>query len=52
MTYWRSKEEFEAWTKSPSFMEAHGSPPAKESFSGPSMLEIHEVIVEKNAEVA
>ncbi len=25
MTYWRSKEDFERWTESQAFMEAHGT---------------------------
>lgn len=46
MTHWRSKEDVEHWTESQSFMEAHMNTPPKEAFSGPSKLEVHEVIDE------
>ncbi len=46
MTYWRSKEDFERWTESQAFMEAHANTPPKEAFTGPSKLEIHEIIAE------
>jgi len=45
MTYWESMEAFEAWTQSESFRAAHSSPPKPEMFSGPNILEIHEVIM-------
>jgi heme-degrading monooxygenase HmoA len=44
-TWWRSMEDFEAWTKSEAFREAHNSRPPKEMFRGPSKLEIHEVFL-------
>ena len=44
MTYWRSKEDFERWTESQAFMEAHTNTPPKEAFTGPSKLEVHEII--------
>ena len=44
-TWWRSIEDFEAWTKSESFAEAHKSRPPKEMFSGPSVLLVHEVFL-------
>lgn len=50
VTHWRSKEDFERWTESGAFKEAHSNTPPKEAFSGPSKLEIHEVIVEKLAD--
>jgi heme-degrading monooxygenase HmoA len=46
MTYWRSKEDFEHWTESQAFMEAHANTPPKEAFTGPSKLEVHEIIAE------
>ncbi len=49
MTYWRSKEDFEHWTESQAFMEAHSNTPPKEAFTGPSELEIHEIIAESPA---
>ena len=44
-TWWRSIEDFEAWTQSPAFAEAHANRPPKEMFSGPSKLDLHEVFI-------
>ncbi|MHB1286705.1 MAG: antibiotic biosynthesis monooxygenase family protein [Leptospirales bacterium] len=45
MTFWETMDAFVAWTKSDSFKEAHSGPrPAKEMFSGPNVLEIHETV--------
>lgn len=44
-TWWASMEDFEAWTRSPAFAEAHSNRPPKEMFAGPSKLEIHEVFL-------
>jgi heme-degrading monooxygenase HmoA len=44
-TWWRTMEDFVAWTKSPAFAEAHNNRPPKEMFAGPSKLEIHEVFL-------
>ena len=44
-TWWRSMADFEAWTKSPAFAEAHANRPPKEMFTGPSKLEVHEVFL-------
>ena len=44
-TWWRSLDDFEAWTRSPAFAEAHSSRPPKEMFSGPSKLDIHEAFL-------
>ncbi len=44
LTYWESKEAFEAWTKSEEFREAHKSRPPREMFSGPNVFEMHEVV--------
>ena len=44
-TWWRSMEDFEAWTKSESFAEAHKNRAPKEMFSGPSVLDVHEVFL-------
>lgn len=46
MTFWESMEAFTAWTQSDSFRKAHSSRPPKEMFSGPNVLEIHEVIMD------
>ena len=49
MTHWRSMEDFECWTESEAFAEAHQNPPPKEAFSGPNVLEIHEVVASKES---
>ena len=43
-TWWRSVEDFVAWTRSPSCAEAHSNRAPKEMFRGPNVLEIHEVL--------
>jgi heme oxygenase (mycobilin-producing) len=45
VTWWRSLDDFIAWTKSPAFAEAHKNRPPADMFSGPSVLEIHEVFL-------
>jgi heme-degrading monooxygenase HmoA len=42
-TWWKTMDDFVAWTKSPSFAEAHRDRPPKDMFRGPNVLEIHEV---------
>ena len=44
-TWWRSVEDFENWTRSPAFAEAHRNRPPKDMFRGPSQLLIHEVFL-------
>jgi heme-degrading monooxygenase HmoA len=44
-TWWRSIEDFTAWTKSPAFAQAHADRAPKEMFAGPNQLEIHEVLL-------
>ncbi len=44
-TWWRTFEDFVAWTKSPAFAEAHANRPPKEMFAGSNVLEIHEVFL-------
>lgn len=44
-TWWRSFEDFVAWTESPAFAEAHKDRPPREMFAGPSELAIHEVFL-------
>ena len=46
-THCRSMEDFEHWTESKAFKEAHADTPPKEAFAGPNVLEVHEVIAEK-----
>ena len=43
-TWWKSFDDFVAWTKSPEFREAHANRPPKEMFRGPNVLEVHEVV--------
>jgi len=52
MTHWRSMEDFERWTESEAFHEAHADPPPKEAFSGPNVLEVHEVFAGRESEGA
>lgn len=44
-TWWRSFDDFVAWTKSEAFAEAHRNRPPKEMFAGANVLEIHEVFL-------
>lgn len=44
MTYWEDRTAFENWTHSEAFRKAHADRPPREMFSGPNVLEIHEVI--------
>ncbi len=46
MTYWQTREDFERWTESQAFMDAHANTPPKEAFTAPSNLEVHEIIAE------
>lgn len=48
-TWWQSFDDFVAWTKSPSFAEAHRDRPPKEMFSGSSALLIHEVFLDSES---
>jgi heme-degrading monooxygenase HmoA len=45
-------DDFVAWTRSPSFAEAHKNRPPKEMFAGPNKLEVHEVFTSTDLEVA
>ena len=44
-TYWESEQAFWDWTRSEAFRAAHSNRPPAEMFAGPSVLEIHEVIL-------
>lgn len=50
-TWWRSMEDFVAWTASPAFAEAHRNRAPKEMFSGPSKLLVHEVFLSTDLDV-
>jgi heme-degrading monooxygenase HmoA len=43
MTYWESKADFEAWTESEDFADAHDSDVPRDMFEGRPELEVHEV---------
>jgi heme-degrading monooxygenase HmoA len=43
-TWWRSFEDFVAWTKSADFAAAHANRAPREMFAGPNVLEVHEVV--------
>jgi heme-degrading monooxygenase HmoA len=49
-TWWRSMEDFVAWTRSEAFAEAHANRPPKEMFRGPSELDVHEVFLSTGGE--
>jgi heme-degrading monooxygenase HmoA len=51
-TWWRSLEAFVAWTRSEAFAEAHRNRAPKEMFRGPNVLEIHEVLMSTDLELA
>lgn len=46
LTFWESREQFEAWTESDAFKQAHGRVPPGEMFRGHSELEVHEVVLD------
>jgi heme oxygenase (mycobilin-producing) len=48
LTWWRSREDFEAWTRSDEFRQGHarsGTLP-KEAFAAANKLELHEVFLD------
>lgn len=49
-TWWRSFDDFVAWTKSEAFAEAHRNRAPKEMFRGPSKLIVHEVFLSSEEE--
>ena len=51
-TYWRSQTDFERWTKSDSFRQAHSNRPPAEMFAGSNVLEIHQVVLESGASLS
>ena len=48
-TYWETEEAFWKWTSSDSFRAAYGDRPPPEMFVGRNVLEIHQVILEREA---
>ncbi|MCE2487663.1 MAG: antibiotic biosynthesis monooxygenase [Desulfurellaceae bacterium] len=51
-TYWRSQADFERWTKSDSFRQAHSRRPPADMFAGSNVLEIHKVIQESGVSLS
>ena len=51
-TWWRSFEDFTAWTRSPVFAEAHRNRPPREMFAGESALVTHEVFLSTDLDVS
>ncbi|TLZ51812.1 MAG: antibiotic biosynthesis monooxygenase [Methanobacteriota archaeon] len=52
VTHWRSMEDFERWTESEAFGEAHANTPPTEAYAGPNVFEIHEVLAAKEADAS
>lgn len=50
-TWWRTFDDFAAWTQSPSFAEAHKDRPPKEMFAGANELTVHEVFLSTDLDV-
>ena len=48
MTFWESREDYEAWKEGQAFDHAHTDRSAEDVFIAPNELEIHEVVVERN----
>lgn len=44
-TYWESEQAFWDWTRSEAFRIAHKNRAPAETFAGPNVLEIHDVIL-------
>jgi len=49
LTHWRDRAAFEGWKESEAFRHAHAERPPAAMFDGPSVLEIHEVILREEA---
>jgi heme-degrading monooxygenase HmoA len=50
-TWWRTLDDFVAWTKSPAFAEAHANRPPAGMFAGPNVLEVHEILTSTDLDV-
>ena len=51
-TWWRTMNDFVAWTKSKSFREAHRDRPPKEMFSGPAKIIVHEAFLSTDLDIS
>ncbi|MFC1464206.1 MAG: antibiotic biosynthesis monooxygenase family protein [Candidatus Brachytrichaceae bacterium NZ_4S206] len=50
LTFWESRAHFEAWVRSPEFVQGHarsGTLP-KDVFTAPNQLELHEVVLDSS----
>lgn len=52
MTFWESREAFEAWTRSEAFQKAHSRVAPSSMFRGHSELEIYEIGLDTGGEAA
>lgn len=50
-TWWRTFEDFVAWTKSESFRAAHANRAPKEMFRGANVFEVHEVVTSTDLKI-
>jgi heme oxygenase (mycobilin-producing) len=44
LSYWESREDFEAWTKSEAYQKSQTRKTNRELLSGPVQMDLHEVI--------
>ncbi|MCP3986632.1 MAG: antibiotic biosynthesis monooxygenase [bacterium] len=51
-TWWRSIDDFVAWTRSAAFAEAHKRAAPKEMFRGANIVDIHEVFQSSDLDVS
>jgi heme oxygenase (mycobilin-producing) len=51
-TWWRSFDDFVAWTQSEAFAQAHANRPPRVMFAGPNVLEIHEILTSSDLDVS
>lgn len=49
LTFWETEEDFQTWTESEAFKEAHSRIPPKDMFKGHGELEIHQVALDTEA---
>lgn len=47
MTFWESREDYEAWREGDAYERAHGERSAEDVFEAPNEVEIHEVAVDR-----
>jgi heme-degrading monooxygenase HmoA len=47
MTFWESREDYQAWREGRAYDRAHDDRSAEDVFEAPNEVEIHEVVVER-----